>query len=137
MTIRPDTASTTFRRFVVIGNPGHRRVTLFQAALSRQELPEAHVIAWRELAEPGAPARLLAELPDEAIFRIDSMGEDDEVERAMLRRGEAAAVVEGVSTITARALAKQPVELGRITCPRQLHLGFLAVLAEIEAAIRP
>ena len=73
------------RPFVVVGIPGHRRVTLFQAALAAQGLPEARVISWRDLAEPGAPATLLADLPDDAIVRIDSMGEDDDVERAMLR----------------------------------------------------
>jgi len=125
------------RPFVVIGNPGHRRVELFQAALAAQGLPAARVIAWRDLAEAGAPARLLAELPDDAILRIDSMGEDDPVERAMLERGHAAAVAEDVSTISPAQLATQPYELGRIICPRQLHLGFLAVLDEIEAEIRP
>jgi hypothetical protein len=124
--------------FVVVGNPEHRRVTMFQDALAAQQLPAAHVIAWCDLVEPGAPARLLADVPDGAILRIDSMGENDGVERAILNRGEAAAVAEGgCTTISARTLAKQPYELGRIVCPRQAHLGFLAVLAEIEAALRP
>jgi len=124
-------------QFIVLGVPGHRRLTMFQAALAAQKLPAAHVIGWRELAEPGAPARLLGELPDDIVLRIDSMGEDDVVERALLARGEAAAATEGASVIAAGALAKQPYELGRIIAPRQLHLGFLAVLAEIEAAIKP
>ncbi len=123
--------------FVVIGIPANRRVTMFQAALAAQGLPPARVIGWRELCEPGAPARVLADLPDDAILRIDSMGEDDEVERAILRRGERAALAEGASTITADELARMPYELGKITCPRQLHLGFLAVLDEVERAIRP
>jgi glutathione synthase/RimK-type ligase-like ATP-grasp enzyme len=125
------------RPFVIVGVPGHRRVTLFQAALAAQGLPEARVISWRDLAEPGAPARLLAELPADAILRIDSMGEDDDVERAMLRRGEATARELGASVITAAQLAKQPYELGQINPPRQIHGGFLAVLGEIEAAIQP
>ncbi len=122
--------------FAVIGNPENRRVAMFQAALAAQGLPAARVIAWRALVAPGAPAGLLAELPDETFLRIDSMGEDDEVERALLRRGEAAARAEGVPAIGARALAKIPREVGRILCPRQAHLGFLAVLGEIDAAIR-
>lgn len=123
--------------FVVVGNPENRRVAMFQAALAGQGLPAARVLPWRELAEPGAPARLLGELPDDAILRIDSMGEDDDVERALLRRGEAAARAEGVPAIGARALANVPREVGRILHPRQAHLGFLAVLGEIAAAIRP
>jgi hypothetical protein len=124
------------RLFAVIGNPENRRVGMFQAALAAQQLPPARVVAWRELAEPGAPARLLGELPDDTILRIDSMGEDDEVERALLRRGEAAARAEGVPAIGARALAQIPHEVGRILHPRQAHLGFLAVLGEIDAAAR-
>jgi glutathione synthase/RimK-type ligase-like ATP-grasp enzyme len=51
-----------------------------------------------------------------------------------LRRGEAAARELGAQVITADALAKQPYDLGQINPPRQIHCGFLAVLAEIEAA---
>jgi len=124
------------RPFVIVGNPEHRRVTMFQAALAAQGLPPAIVIAWRDLAEPGAPARLFNGLPADVIFRIDSMGEDADVERAMLRRGEATARSMGATSISAAELAAQPYELGRIVCPRQIHCGFLAVLAEIEASIQ-
>jgi hypothetical protein len=124
-------------RFALVGNPGHRRVTLFQEALAAQGLPAAHVIAWRDLAEAGGAARLLADLPDDTVLRIDSMGEDDQVERALLRRGEAAARAEGAPAIAARELASIPCEIGRILYPRQAHLGFLAVLDEIAAAIHP
>jgi glutathione synthase/RimK-type ligase-like ATP-grasp enzyme len=123
--------------FALVGNPENRRVAMFQAALAAQGLPAARVLPWRELVEPGASARLLGELPDEAILRIDSMGEDDDVERALLGRGEAAARAEGVPAIGARALARIPREVGRILHPRQAHLGLLAVLEEIDAAIRP
>ena len=88
--------------FVVIGHPAHRRVTLFQAALAAQGLPAARVIAWAEVAKPGAPARLLAGL-GRAILRIDSAGEDDHIDRVFLARGEAAARAGGDPAITAAA----------------------------------
>ena len=122
-------------RYILIGNPGHRRVELFQAALAAQDLPPARVIAWRELAEPGAPARLLDGA--RGILRIDSPGEDAEVERALIRRGEVAARVEGAPAIDAAALAAIPHAVGRILFPRQQYLGFCAVLDEIGAAIAP
>lgn len=125
------------RPVVVVGIPGHRRVTMFQDALAKQGLAPARVISWLDLAEPGAPERVLADVPDDAIFRIDSMGEADDVERAMLRRGEATARTLGASIVTAAQLAKQPYRLGQINPPRQLHCGFLAVLDELEAAIKP
>ena len=116
---------------ILVGNPANRRVSMFQAALAAQGHAPARVVAWIDLAEPGAPARLLR---GDSLIRIDSMGEDDAVERALLRRGEAAARAEGVPAISAAELAAMPYELGRIIHPRQHHLGFLAVLAEIEAA---
>jgi glutathione synthase/RimK-type ligase-like ATP-grasp enzyme len=126
---------------IVIGNPENRRVAMFQGALVAQvdHLPAlirgnptpARVVAWIDLVEPGAPARLLA---GEPLIRIDSFGENDAVERALLLRGEAAARTDGVPAISAAELAALPYELGKIVHPRQLHLGFLAVLAEIEAA---
>ena len=123
-------------KFVVIGNPANRRVTMFQAALAAQNLSPATVIAWRDLVVAGAPERVLGALPESpAIVRIDSAGEDEDLERALIRRGEAAARAEGYAAIDARGLDAVPRELGRILFPRQHHLGFLAVLRELDAAL--
>lgn len=129
MALRVDRRVTSF---AVIGNPENRRVAMFQAALAAQRLPAARVIAWRDLAEPGGAARL--EIGD-AIVRIESPGEDAALERALLRRGEAAVRETRASVLTAAELAAIPDERGRILAPRQHHLGFLAVLGELEAAL--
>ncbi|MGN6106158.1 MAG: STM4014 family protein, partial [Kofleriaceae bacterium] len=85
----------------------------------------------------GAATAALEALPDgPAIVRIDSAGEDEQVERALLRRGEAAARAAGAPAIDARTLAETPFELGRILHPRQYHCGLLEVLAEIDRAIQ-
>lgn len=115
---------------IVVGNPANRRVTMFQAALAAQGHPAAKVLAWRDLAEPGAPARVHLE----GVVRLDSAGEDDDVERAFLRRGESAAREGGFDAIDAASLEALPKSFGRILYPRQQHLGFLAVLDEIERA---
>jgi hypothetical protein len=121
--------------FVIIGNPANRRVTMFQAALAAQGLPPAHLIAWTDVIATGA--RVLDELANApAIVRIDAAGEDDDVERALIARGEAAARREGSAAITASELARIPREVGRILHPRQHHLGFLAVLDELSAALQ-
>jgi len=70
-----------------------------------------------------------------AIVRIDSAGEDEDLERALIRRGEPAARAEGYAAVDARGLDDTPRELGRILYPRQHHLGFLAVLHELDAAL--
>ncbi|RKI52140.1 hypothetical protein D7X55_32835 [Corallococcus sp. AB049A] len=117
--------------FLIIGNPGNRRVTLFQEALVRAGLPPAHVVAWETVArEPD----VLLDLPGtERIVRIDAAGEDPAVDRAFLQRGHADALGAGCDTVTPGQLEALPDEHGRVLCPRQHHLGFLRVLEDLSA----
>ncbi|NPC50727.1 hypothetical protein D7X99_07905 [Corallococcus sp. AB032C] len=117
--------------FLIIGNPGNRRVTLFQEALLRAGLPPAHVVPWETVAR--APDVLLELSDTERLVRIDAAGEDAAVERAFLQRGYADALGAGCDTITPEALEALPDEHGRVLCPRQHHLGFLRVLEELSA----
>ncbi|QNE73648.1 hypothetical protein F0344_02630 [Streptomyces finlayi] len=64
-------------RFAVVGIPGNRRVSLFQDAVRAAGLPEARVISWRAVLRGEAVF-----LPGESV-RIDSPGEDAEVERLL------------------------------------------------------
>ncbi|MEU6314319.1 STM4014 family protein [Streptomyces sp. NPDC047014] len=61
----------------VVGNPAGRRVTLFQEAVRARGLPPARVVAWREVLDGGAVFHA-----GETV-RIDSPGEDPEVERLL------------------------------------------------------
>lgn len=110
---------------------------MFQDALARRGDPPARVVAWAELVRgPGALADAIAATRGDVIVRIDSAGEDDDVERALIVRGEAAARADGrCAAIDAAGLAAIPRELGRILYPRQHHHGFLAVLGELDAAL--
>ncbi|HEX5541172.1 MAG TPA: STM4014 family protein [Micromonospora sp.] len=71
---------TVVAPLVVVGNPGNRRVSGFCAAAARFGLTTA-VLPWRRLAT--GPVRL----PRSTLVRIDSPGEDNEVDR--LLRGAA------------------------------------------------
>ncbi|MYQ82467.1 MULTISPECIES: STM4014 family protein [unclassified Streptomyces] len=86
----PSTSSTTgpAPRFAVVGVPGNRRVTLFQDAVRASGLPAARVVPWLEVLRGGAEF-----LPGETV-RMDSPGEDAEVER-LLRRVDDPTRVEG------------------------------------------
>lgn len=122
-------------RFVLLGNPDNRRVTLFQEALARQGEPPARVVSWLEVAREGAEAAL-ASLPDEpALLRIESCGEDFEVERALLLRGEAGARALGAWTVPREEVLERADDRGRIFAPRQQHLGFVALLDELARAL--
>lgn len=75
------TAPGAASAFAVVGNPGNRRVALFQDAVRAAGLPAARVVPWRDVLTGRAVFR-----PGECV-RIDSPGEDPAVER--LLRGTA------------------------------------------------
>jgi hypothetical protein len=121
--------------FVLLGNPENRRVGLFQAALAAQGHPPARVFAWRDVARDPS---VLESLPDEpAWFRIDSFGEDFEVEKLLLVRGaeDARTYQTGPTVIPASEVAGLVEDHGRIVAPRQMHLGFLRVLRDVAAIL--
>jgi hypothetical protein len=122
--------------FIIIGNPQNRRVGLFQEALVRQGQAPARVVPWIDLARSGAPEVLLDALPREpALLRIDSFGEDPDVERQLLVRGFDDARALGAWAAPPDEVATLAYDRGRIFAPRQQHCGFLRVLAEVERAL--
>ncbi|MGW1202101.1 STM4014 family protein [Streptomyces cyaneofuscatus] len=64
-------------RFAVVGNPENRRVTFFREAVRAAGLPPARVVSWLQVLRGEAEFE-----PGETI-RIDSPGEDAEVERLL------------------------------------------------------
>ena len=72
-------------RFVIIGNPGNRRVELFQTALAGLQLPPAHLIPYSTLIS--GQIRLADVIQRDDIVRIESSGQDWDVERSILRLG--------------------------------------------------
>ncbi|WP_405386841.1 STM4014 family protein [Streptomyces sp. NBC_01102] len=88
-------ANSVLPRLAVVGNPGNRRVALFQDAVRAAGLPDARVVSWLEVLRGEA-----AFLPGERV-RIDSPGEDAEVER-LLRGVDDPTRVEGSARWYAR-----------------------------------
>jgi glutathione synthase/RimK-type ligase-like ATP-grasp enzyme len=78
-----------------VGNPGSRRLGLFAAAVRAAGCAEPLVLAWRDLLRGGL------RLPEHTLLRVDSPGEDDEVDRLLrgpeLGEGWDPARVEGTS----------------------------------------
>ncbi len=68
-------------RFTVVGNPGSRRVTMFRAAVRAAGCPDPEVLAWRDVLRGDIA------LTEGTLLRVDSPGEDAEVDR--LLRGSA------------------------------------------------
>lgn len=82
----PSPSSAAGPRFAVVGNPANRRVALFQDAVAAAGLPAARVVPWLEVLRQGVSFR-----PGESV-RIDSPGEDPEVERLLRGVGDATRV---------------------------------------------
>lgn len=119
--------------FLILGNPENRRVTHFQDALTKEGLPPAQVVSWTDfLARP----EVLDALPDRpTLFRVDSPGENEAVERAFLLRGYEPARAHGCTTISPDALEALVPSRGRIVCPRQAHLGFEHALDRLDEVL--
>jgi hypothetical protein len=111
-------------RFAIIGNLDNRRVTGFAQALARRGWPDPLLFAHRELLADLSP---LACLPDEPLYvRIDSVGEDAEVERMLLERGFSALPDDArCERVDPEALRREPPRFGQLLAPRQHHAGVL------------
>lgn len=91
-------ASSGPPRLAVVGNPGSRRVSLFQEAVAAAGLPAARTVSWLDVLDGGARF-----LPGETV-RIESPGEDAEVDR-LLRGADDPTRVEGSALWYARFTA--------------------------------
>src|SRR3954468_855822 len=75
-------ARTRRPAFVVAGNPGCRRVALFQEALARRRLPAATLVPYIDLI--AGRATLEQVVWPGTVVRLESPGRDFEVEKALL-----------------------------------------------------
>jgi glutathione synthase/RimK-type ligase-like ATP-grasp enzyme len=125
---------TSLRRpdhFIVIGNPGGRRVELFQAALAELRLPQAQIISYLDLLS--GKVALPQSVRQGAVVRIESPGKDFEVERALIAAG--ADVDDGdqrFDRISRREAESLSFDKGLILYSRQWYLGYRATLRTIE-----
>jgi hypothetical protein len=118
------------RDFLVIGNPENRRVTLFTAA-AEQLGSRARVVPWLDvIRDPSC----LQRLPQERRWvRIESWGENVDVERALLLRGaQVSSRFERRSRVQPEQIASATALRGGVVAPRQAHLGVEEALRELQ-----
>ncbi|MEW2071530.1 STM4014 family protein [Streptomyces sp. NPDC007346] len=112
-------------RFAVVGNPGNRRVAFFQEAVRAAGLEPARVVSWLQVLGGQAAFE-----PGETV-RIDSPGEDAEVER-LLRGVDDPTRVEGsarwytafLAAVGEVARAASAAGAGTLTSPGDLAALF-------------
>src|SRR5581483_631066 len=121
--------------FLLIGTPGDRRVTLFQEALTRLDLPPAQLISYQKLIAGGAALADL--LTPTTVVRIESPGKSIETERLLLTLGAAEPDPEGecYERLSSSTLATLPYEKGRLLPSRQWYLGFSALMRRLAAQL--
>ncbi|MFF4709365.1 STM4014 family protein [Streptomyces sp. NPDC001288] len=119
-------APGTGARFAVVGNPGNRRVTLFADAVRAAGLPAPRVVAWADVLRSGG-----AQFAAGEMVRIDSPGEDAEVDRMLRGPGEPTRVagsarwyagfVTALSTLRGGLRLDGPDELAVLFDKRRCH----------------
>lgn len=120
------------RPWAIIGNPENRRVGYFVKALESFDQPSPLVLSYHDLLQG---RRSLEEIPAGCIVRIDSPGENFEVEKLLLAVGMAAAEEEGFSVLGKRQLDQLTFDQGRILPTRQWYLGFRETLQRWHHAL--
>lgn len=113
---------------VVLGNPEGRRLALLAEALARCGQPPPRVVSYIEYLRH--EVRLADVLESGAVLRIESPGQNLEVERAILAAGYDPA---GSSEFSPQQLGRMALERGRILGPRQWYAGFTRLLDRIAA----
>ena len=123
------------RPLVLIANPENRRAAFFREACVRLSLPEPLVLPWRDVLRDDFP--LEDRLSGAGGLRIDSPGENFDVERLLIRLGSPAAQDENewtwISAEDSELLEDDP---GRVRLQRQWYHGWSAALAKLESAAR-
>lgn len=107
-------------RLAVVGNPENRRVTMLLDAAARSGMPTPRVVSWREvLTERGARFD-----PDELV-RLDSPGEDAEVDALLRGPGDPTRIAGGSRWYASLLAAVGTLRGGRrLTDPDDLAVLF-------------
>lgn len=117
-------------RWILLGNPESRRVRGFVEAAQRLGLREVAVVSYASLLNGNVPRDTVA---PGTVVRIESPGENWEVEKLILKAGiEPLQSVGGVPVREAELDAK-PASRGEIHRPRQWYLGFRRILQRLQA----
>lgn len=113
------------RPWVIIGNPENRRIECFQKALVSRGVSPACVLSYETLLKGESS---LQSVPQDAVVRIESPGENLAVEHLLIKAGGRASFTEGSCIYGEDDWPWLPQEHGRILAPRQSYLGYVSSL---------
>ncbi len=129
--VRGDFRSEAGPRVVIVGNPGGRRVSLFQESMAALGLAPAVVVPYADLL--AGRVALEAFVTEGTILRFESPDRDFDVERALIAAGADEDDESAWASRIGRAEALQlEFDRGQILHPRQWYLGFRGLLRQLD-----
>jgi hypothetical protein len=108
---------------VVLGNLGGRRLDLLGQALARRGQAPARVVSYRDYL--AGRVRIAEALRAGSVLRIESPGQDFEVEKGLLAEGD--------GPIGQHELKALAFDRGRLLAPGQWYRGFCRLLERVES----
>ncbi|SCL14240.1 hypothetical protein GA0070616_0384 [Micromonospora nigra] len=133
-------------RLTVVGNAGRRRVEMFTRAALAAGLPRPEVLPWVDVLTGAAPP------PAGALVRVDSPGQDPQVDQLLRRSATAtrpgelvgladayAGLVDGMARVAAGGaeLLNQPDDVAVLCDKRRCHAVLSAAGLPVPAALPP
>ncbi|MFC9789336.1 STM4014 family protein [Rhodococcus sp. NPDC127528] len=107
-------------RLAVVGNPENRRVTMLLDAAARTGMPTPRVVSWREVLTDGG-----ARFDTDEWVRLDSPGEDPEVDALLRGAGDPTRIADGPRWYASLLAAVGTLRGGRrLTDPNDLAVLF-------------
>lgn len=122
------------RHILILAPPQSRRVAAFQASLQRYGLAPARVLDYRAYLRGAID--LKQEIQEDSIFRIESTGEDCQLEHALLALGAHQKDEEGYLPLSLQELAGLQLEQGEVMPSRQWFLGYRALLERLQTDLQ-
>ena len=120
-------------RIVVVGNPENRRVQFFCNAALSLNLKAPEIVSYNDILD-GKKA-LSDMLTEETVLRIESPGENFEVEKKLIAKGARFCMDAACETISDPEALRLTPEPGRIRHLRQWFMGFQHLLLEWQSDI--
>lgn len=114
---------------VVLGNTGSRRLEFLGLAQPRYGMSSLRVLPYIDYLQGNV--RLADVIRDGSVVRVDSPGQDFEVERAILAEGIDLTRTE-TTRLDRQTLDRLTFDRGRILSPKQWYAGFSRVLTRLQ-----
>lgn len=124
---------TTPMRIVVVGNPENRRVQFFCNAAVSLNLKAPEIVSYNDILD--GKKTLSDVLTKETVLRIESPGENFEVEKKLIAKGAQFCLGAACETLSDSEALKLAPDPGRIRLLRQWYMGFKNLLLEWQSDI--